>query len=222
MLGCRTYYCWYLRLHGLYCHGISHDVGVCSRKWQVLVGIHLGERLLIVEGMPGSKYLSRVSTFSSGSSFFLTKSLSQVEPRKALPTYSILLTSTIISLLALINIGSTTAFNAFAGLTVQGFYSVFIISASVLLHKRLTTRRSEIRWGPFSLGPFGVPIIIFALAYSVIGFFFSFWPPLVHPPVDEFNWSMVVFLSVVIISSIYWHLRARHVYTGPIFERAVA
>lgn len=64
-------------------------------------------------------------------------------------------------LLALINIGSATAFNDVVSLTVSGLYTSYLISASLLLYRRVTggvqdaaidpslanTKGAELVWG---------------------------------------------------------------------------
>jgi choline transport protein len=76
---------------------------------------------------------------------------------------------TITVLLALIDLGSTTALNAVLSLVVAGLYSSFLVAGSVLLLKRLTTPYKDIRWGPFALGLFGLPLNILAVAWTMIG-----------------------------------------------------
>ena len=141
-----------------------------------------------------------------------------MDSKTALPLWSIAVTATVNLLLALVPLGSTTAFNAFTGLTVAGFYSSFIISASVMLYKRLTTPRSDILWGPFRLGIAGVPITVIAIAYSVIGMFFSFWPPTASVTAATWNWSLVVYWGTMLMALLWWRIRARHYYTGPKIE----
>lgn len=148
----------------------------------------------------------------------LSRYVSRIEPRTALPIYSIAITATISVLLSLITLGSTTAFNALTGLTVGGFYSAFIVSAVVMLWRRLVTSSSNIAWGPFKLGKLGVPITILSLIYSFNGFFFSFWPPVSAITVETFNWSLVVYCGVLILSVAYYVLRACNTYTGPKME----
>ncbi|KAM0799120.1 amino acid/polyamine transporter I [Usnea florida] len=152
------------------------------------------------KGLPGSAYISRV------------------DPRTSLPVWSIVVSVVINLLLALINIGSNVVFNALTGLTVAGIYSSFMVAASVMLWKRLTTPASEIRWGPFKLGRLGVPITLISIAYSIVGWFFSFWPPTATVTVKTMNWSVTVYVGVLAASMIYWLIHARHVYTGPIIE----
>ena len=144
----------------------------------------------------------------------------KIEPRTALPLNAIAVTALISLLLALLNLGSAVAFYALTGLTVAGFYSTFMVSASIMLWRRITVPTSKIAWGPFRLGPFGVPVTVIALFYSFIGWFFSFWPPVAGPALNKetFNWSMVVYFSVLFIAMVHWVVRARHIYTGPKVE----
>ncbi|KAG7006903.1 hypothetical protein G7Y79_00012g032390 [Physcia stellaris] len=103
-----------------------------------------------------------------------------VDPRTSLPLYSITTTVVLNLLLGLINIGSSIGFDAFISLIVTGYYSSFILAASV----RLTTSTS-----PFRLGRAGVPVTVAAIAYSVLVGFFSMWPPVVAPDAEEMNWG---------------------------------
>ena len=73
-------------------------------------------------------------------------------------------------------------------------------------------------YGPFHMGRFGVPVIILALAYSIVGTFFSMWPPVKGPTVMTMNWSSVVTVGYMAISLVFWFLHGRRVYKGPIVE----
>lgn len=123
-------------------------------------------------------------------------------------------------LLALINIGSSTAFNAFTSLVVAAFHSSFIVSASVLLLKRLTTPSYDsIRWGPFKLGPvFGLIVNVASICYGLLAVFFSFWPATAVVNAQTMNWSVVVFGGVLLFSIGFWAVHGRKVYTGPVVE----
>ena len=144
----------------------------------------------------------------------------QVEPRTSLPLYCIGLSTIISLLLALINIGSTKAFNALISLVVSSYYSSFVVSAGCFLHKKLTTPEAEMAYGPFTLGRASYAVIILALIYSIIGIFFSFWPPASHVTAETMNWSVVVFGGVLLFSLLFWALYGRKVYTGPVVEIA--
>lgn len=144
--------------------------------------------------------------------------LSKVQPRTNLPIYTIGLSTVISLLLALINIGSTTAFNALTSLVIAAYFSTFVVAAGVLLQKRLTTAPEDMNYGPFHLGRFGVPIIVLAIAYSMIGIFFSFWPPEPSPNAESMNWSIAVFGGTLVLSMVFWLVHGRKVYEGPLEE----
>lgn len=130
--------------------------------------------------------------------------------KKALPINAILFCVAIQLILATINIGPSVAFATFLGLAILGLNTVFAIAALVMLHTRLTTE--NMRWGSFRLDRAGVPITLFALAYTLIGFFFAAWPTTLDPSVETFNWGLVVYLAVVLIATAWRFIKARHVY----------
>lgn len=102
---------------------------------------------------------------------------------------------------------------------IAAFYSTFVLSAIVLLHKRLTTSSDDpIHYGPFRLGRFGVPTIILAILYSVMGIFFSFWPPSPSPSAVTMNWSIAVYGGAIVFSLGFWIVHGCRVYTGPLIE----
>ena len=85
-----------------------------------------------------------------------------------------------------------------------------------MLHKRLTTPSSELPWGPFKLGRAGVPVTIVAIAYSVVGAFFSVWPTTAKPDAESMNWCILVFGAVILFSLIFWAFYGRKYYRGPV------
>ena len=135
-----------------------------------------------------------------------------------MPLWSIFLSTVISLLLALINIGSSVAFNAFTGLVIAGFYSSFLVSAVIVLVKRSTKQDVPIRWGPFHLGRAGIPINVISIMYSIIGILFSFFPPAVDPTPTTMNWSIAVYGGVLLFSLLFWAVHGRTVYTGPIID----
>ncbi|KAL8829992.1 MAG: hypothetical protein Q9191_001688 [Dirinaria sp. TL-2023a] len=151
-------------------------------------------------GLPGSSVLARV------------------DQRTSLPLYTIALTTLTSLLLALINIGSSKAFNALTSLVIAAFYSSFLISAACFLHKQLTTPKAEIPYGLFTLGKASLPVIVLAIIFSVIGIFFSFWPTVSQVSAPTMNWSVVVFGGALTFSLLFWAVHGRKVYTGPLIE----
>ena len=87
-----------------------------------------------------------------------------------------------------------------------------------MLNKRLRTPDSEIPWGPFRLGRFGVPVTIIAILYSLLGAFFSMWPTVKKPNIQEMNYCVLVYGGVMLFSMLFWLVYGRHHYTGPVVE----
>jgi hypothetical protein len=78
---------------------------------------------------------------------------------------------------------------------------------------------SRLVWGPFHVpGAVGVLINAYAAVYMIIVVFFSFWPPHIAPTVTTMNFSVVGTCGTIILAVVYYLLRARHVYTGPVVE----
>ncbi|KAF2439660.1 amino acid transporter [Karstenula rhodostoma CBS 690.94] len=143
--------------------------------------------------------------------------ISYVHPTLKIPLVSILSTCTISCLLSLINIGSATVFNAMVSLSVAGFFGSYLLPFSLLLHTRL--RNPEmLEFGPWRLGRLGPWINGFAIAWSALVMFFSFWPTSV--PVDKvnMNWSCVLWTVVVMFAGVFWVVHGRLVYKGPVVE----
>ncbi|KAL8718361.1 MAG: hypothetical protein Q9181_008213 [Wetmoreana brouardii] len=168
--------------------------------------------------------------------------LGKVEPRSSIPLVSIFTTMTLSCLLALINIGSSTAFNDIISLTINGLYSSYLLAASLLLYRRLTggitaptgnksdpkiaseaasegSQERNLTWGPFYVhGALGVVINVVGCVYMVVILFFSFWPPATPTTAKTMNYSVLVMGVVVSFSVIYYFASARMVYKGPIVE----
>ncbi|KAL8896390.1 MAG: hypothetical protein Q9192_003116 [Flavoplaca navasiana] len=169
--------------------------------------------------------------------------LAKVEPRSSIPLISILVTVTISCLLALINIGSATAFNGVISLTISGLYSSYLLAAGLLLYRRCTGSITipttyeanpkivtegetvsgqgviNLTWGPFRFpGPLGIVINVVGCVYMVIVVFFSFWPPVREVDASTMNYSILVTGFWILFSVVYYFAYARRVYKGPLME----
>ncbi|KAJ5113581.1 amino acid/polyamine transporter I [Penicillium angulare] len=158
---------------------------------------------------------------------------SQVSPQ-SLPHYAIYLTMTISFLLALINIGSAVALNDVVSMAVSALYLSYLLVGSLLLYRRCKGEISlfsenddmavnipgaKLVWGPFRVpGIWGILVNLYAVIYSIIVIFFSFWPSTMHPEVSEMNYSVVGTVGTIVLAMIYYFIRARHIYQGPVLE----
>lgn len=143
--------------------------------------------------------------------------LSRVHPKKEVPANAIAVTCLFTMLLSLINIGSTVAFNAIISLQVVALFSTYAVSISCVLYRRVRHPASipTARW---SLGRWGVPVNIVGLCYSSFSFFWAFWPNERPVTLENFNWSVLLFVSIFAMSLVMYVVQGRKVYKGPVAE----
>lgn len=148
---------------------------------------------------------------------------------------SIALVSVIACLLALISLGSTVAFNDVVSLTVSSLYISYLIGNGLLLWRRINGSIKAydsssdgltniagaecLSWGPWRIPEsFGTAVNAFGCLYLVVIMFFSFWPTMMHPDAMHMNYSSLMLGSVVIFAVMYYVIRARNVYKGPVIQ----
>lgn len=122
--------------------------------------------------VPGHRWISKVNSLFCRLEETCSLISTQVHVQSSLPLVSIAVSVIVNMLFALINIGSSAAFSAFTSLAVAGCYISFVIPAALLTWKKISGQK--LRYGSFKLGRAGIPITVYALAYSIIGVFFSF------------------------------------------------
>jgi choline transport protein len=141
-------------------------------------------------GLPGSVILSNVSKVG----------------RTAVPRNAIIFTCLVTCLLALINIGSSVAFNAIISLQLMALMATYTISIGCVLYQRTLGGGVQLPYARWSLGRFGAFVNSFAFIYSIQVLFWTGWPgqgsPLLTP--QNMNWSSVMFVGVSVISLVYY------------------
>ncbi|KAH7564239.1 hypothetical protein BM1_01286 [Bipolaris maydis] len=175
------------------------------------------------------------------------RTLSKVSSRTQIPVSAVLFTNITACLLALINIGSTTAFNGIISVAIAGLFSSYLLTCSLLLYRRCTggivsqpdhshvpsttnptaipsssisqTTRPYAVWGPWRLpAALGIANNAFACAYLCFVLFFSFWPSFAQVTVQNMNWAVLVTSVIAGMSIVYYVVWARKVYRGPVVE----
>lgn len=141
--------------------------------------------------------------------------ISKVDGRRQLPVNATILSSCIAFLLTLIYLGSTVAFYAIVSLFGVAILQCYCFSIGCVLWRRIF-HPETLPPARFSLGRFGIPLNAFAVLFSAYCLFWSFWPQEYPVSVDNFNWAIVIFGAVMIISLVYFVIRARHKYVGPV------
>lgn len=135
------------------------------------------------------------------------------------PTNSVLAIFVSVSLLSLINIGSTTAFNALISLTTLGFYFSYAIPTVMFAIRRFSVD-NPIRFGPWTMGRFGLAINIVSLVFCVFLIIFLPFPPMLPVISQNMNYASPVFVGVMIIAVVNYFLRTRKRFHGPVKEVA--
>ncbi|KAH0287410.1 amino acid transporter, partial [Aureobasidium sp. EXF-3399] len=133
-----------------------------------------------------------------------------------IPLNAILFSLSITVVLALINLGSTTAFNSIVGLLAGSGGFSYSISIACVLWRKICKR--PLPQGRFSLGRSGIPINMFAVLYMIQQAIISFFPMFASVTVKMMNYGCVMFGGVAIISIVYYLVRGRHVYKGPVLD----
>ncbi|KAF2969819.1 hypothetical protein GQX73_g3785 [Xylaria multiplex] len=151
--------------------------------------------------------------------------------KNALPVNAILATLTVTVLLSLIALASAVALNALLSLVIGALYTSYLLASGLLLWRRLSGSiqpysegveildSGRLRWGPWKLWePLGVANNAFSCVYCIFLLFWSFWPPEVLPGPETFNWSVLVYGSVVLFSIVWYAISAKHYFKGPVKE----
>lgn len=143
-----------------------------------------------------------------------SKWLAYVPPRWDVPLPAILFSFVVSCLLSLINIGSTIAFNIINSISVAALLSSYMVSIGCIIAKRL--RNEPMLPSKFVLGKWGLPLNIISMLFLAFLFVMSFWPTGPRPNAAGMNWSILVYGVIIVVSLIYFYLRGRHVYAGPV------
>ncbi|GAB7356353.1 hypothetical protein MBLNU459_g7142t1 [Dothideomycetes sp. NU459] len=143
-----------------------------------------------------------------------SKWISRVDPKLMIPANAVILSTVCTLLLSLINIGSSSAFNAIISLQNVAQMGTYAISLSCVFYRRLTAPHllPRARW---SLGRWGIWINGVAIVYTWQIFFWCFWPNATPVTLKTFNWAPVVFMVTLVASLITYHIKGHKVYVGP-------
>lgn len=97
------------------------------------------------------------------------------------------------------------------------------LSASQLRRRHVSVAQVPLVWGPFHVpGWFGTLNNAYACVYMVFVIFWSVWPPATPVTYQTMNYSVVVTGGVIIFSIIWYYIRGRKEYSGPLVDDEVA
>ena len=161
-----------------------------------------------------------------------------MEPRSAIPLYSIGVTTLLACLLSLINLGSSTVLNDVLSLSIAGFYASYFMCCILMLWCRCTgaievagageysaskvdpaTGETQLVWGPWRIpGALGIANNAFACGYTIVIWIFSFFPPTNPTSASTMNYASLVTGTVILFSIAYYLVWGRKQYKGPVIE----
>lgn len=122
-----------------------------------------------------------------------------------------LLFSIIVSMIIL---GSPVAFFTLGSLCNSALYASYIICIACVARKRIVGE--PLLPSQFDLGRFGLAVNLIAIAFAFVQFLFVFFPTAPNPTVPYFNWTLLVFVVVVLWSVVYYLVWGKKAYQGPV------
>jgi len=140
--------------------------------------------------------------------------LSKVSPGWNIPIPAVAVSLTVSALLSLINIGSSVALNAITSLGAIAVLISYYLTISCVVYRRLSGPALPAR--RWSLGKFGLAINIAALMFLTPLIFFLTWPLGKDVKPSTMNWSSVMLVGTLIIAMIYYVVKGRKEYVGPV------
>lgn len=92
--------------------------------------------------------------------------------------------------------------------------STYAVSVGSVALKRIRGQPlPNCRW---SLGVFGLPINLFAFAYTCFAIIFVCFPVTIPVEAESMNWAIVMFVGVLTIALVYYIVHGHKVYEGPV------
>lgn len=150
------------------------------------------------EGVPFTRFFMRITTIDS----------------TPVPLHSMLVSVIILLILSLVNLGGSKIINILIGLVSGAIGSTYVISISCVLWRRLYGEPlPHARW---SLGKFGVPLNMIAIAYQTMSIIIGFFPVTNRVDAQGMNWSIAVVGGVAILCALNYAINGRRKYRGPV------
>ncbi|EAT80001.1 hypothetical protein HBH56_076530 [Parastagonospora nodorum] len=143
-----------------------------------------------------------------------SKAFSKVSPTLEVPVNSVYVTLLFVGAISFINIGSSVAFMQVISLGVASMLTSYLITISCVMLKRI--RGEPLLPSKFDLGRMGLLINIAAVVFLLFLWIFTFFPVGPKPTVVDMNWASFGYGCVIIFAVVYYVVRGRHIYVGPV------
>ena len=119
-------------------------------------------------------------------------------------------------LINLINVASSTAFSAIISLTTVSLYASYILPIAIMIRRRL--RNDEPKFGPYTLGRYGLLVNVIAILWGTFAVIFEVFPTEMPVTAANMNYASLMFGSTVIFSLATWFLYGGKSFQGPVNE----
>jgi choline transport protein len=141
----------------------------------------------------------------------------RVHPKLKIPINALCFVAVFLCLLALINIGSSTAFNAFISLPALALYISYFFPIFFLFWRRLSSSTaSPIPWGPFNLGKFGPYINLGAMSYIIFVLVWMPFPGSLPVNGSNMNYAGPIVGAVIVAAVLDWCINGRKRFRVPV------
>jgi choline transport protein len=141
-----------------------------------------------------------------------------VHPTLKFPLNALALVGVFQFLIAIIYIGSATAFNAIISMTALALYISYFFPIFFFLLKRLSN--DPPKFGPFTLGKLGVPLNIFALSYIIFIIIWMPFPPLLPATGNNMNYAGPLVGAIILFGLMDWCFTGRKRFKVPVAHAA--
>ncbi|TKA75574.1 hypothetical protein B0A55_07933 [Friedmanniomyces simplex] len=131
-----------------------------------------------------------------------------------LPRNAVVFTLVFSSLLSLIIMGSSVAFNVFLSFGNAGIMTSYVVIIGCIIYRRFDG--NVFPPTKFSLGKAGLIVNTLAFSYLIVALTFTFFPSVPNPRPAEMNWASLMY-GFVLLFALGWYLvRAKTDYDGPV------
>lgn len=144
-----------------------------------------------------------------------SKTFSYVHPTLKMPLNALILIGVCLFLLAIVNIASSTAFNALISLPTLALYLSYFFPILFLFMRKIT-RTMPIPYGPFKLGRWGMPINFFAICYLLFTMIWIPFPVMLPVTRDNMNYAGPVLGAVLLCALADWCITGRKRFKVPV------
>ena len=151
------------------------------------------------------------------------RTLGRVGPRTGTPIVTSVVVGAGATLALVVNVGRSAIFTALASLCIAMLYLAYLGVTGPLLVARIRQARhggslpaevDETGRPLFSLGRWGIPLNLIAVAYQIAAIVNLVWPrKAVYDPTGDtwwLQWSAVLFIGLALVVGVFVHQRLRH------------